>query len=100
MHAQIDYEDGEHEELILAKEVVKLYLTQEEMAQRNLQSNDGIEESKNRDYQEMTALATVLEDYQEEFGHGELVWAKLKGIPAFFILLSIMKRTCHAYDRW
>ena len=80
MHVQVDYEDGEHEELILAKELVRLHLTQEEMAGRNLLSSGETEESKNREYQEMTALATVFEDYQEEFGHGEIVWAKIKGI--------------------
>jgi hypothetical protein len=81
VHAQVDYEDGENEELILAKELVRFHLTQEEMVQRNLQFNGGAEDSKNREFQEMTALATVLEHYQEEFGHGELVWAKLKGTP-------------------
>lgn len=78
--AQILYDDGDKENIILAKELVKLYVSQEEMSARDIKSSYLVEGRKKPDYQEMAALSASLEDIQGEFGHGELVWAKIKGV--------------------
>ncbi|KAI5057949.1 hypothetical protein GOP47_0027964 [Adiantum capillus-veneris] len=75
------YDDGDKEDLILSKERVRLYLSENEMRQRKMPSNSGAEDRKRSEFQEMAVLASVFEDFQEEFRHGELVWAKIKGHP-------------------
>lgn len=75
------YDDGDKENIVLAKELVKLYVSQEEMLARDMKSSYLVEGRKKPDYQEMAALSASLEDIQGEFGHGELVWAKIKGHP-------------------
>ncbi|KAH7331283.1 hypothetical protein KP509_20G024500 [Ceratopteris richardii] len=77
----VDYEDGDQEDLILTKEIIKFYLSDDEMTLRKFTSNGCVSDWKNSDFQEMAALATVFEDFQEEYRHGELVWAKIKGYP-------------------
>lgn len=74
------YDDGDEEDINLPKERIKFNILQEEMEARNIKPGCVSEARKKLDYQEMAALAG-LEDIQGEFGHGELVWAKIKGHP-------------------
>lgn len=77
----VHYDDGDKEDLILAKELIKFYLSDDDIIARKLVLQGEMDERKRLDFQEMAALATVFEDFQEEFRHGELVWAKIKGHP-------------------
>lgn len=76
---QVHYDDGDNEDLNLSKELIKLHLSDAEMTTQNLVE---ISELKKLDFHELAALATVFEDFEEDFCHGELVWAKIKGISA------------------
>ena len=72
---RIDYKDNEMEIVLLSKERLKLKLSHEEWVE--LEISNGL---KGPDPLELVALATAVED-EGLFGHGELVWAKVKGYP-------------------
>ncbi|CAF2286891.1 unnamed protein product [Brassica rapa] len=74
----VKYEDGSSEDLVLYREMIKFFVSREEMELLHLKicTNDvtvGV-----RDYEEMVVLAANLEDSQD-FGPGDIIWAKLSG---------------------
>ncbi|KAJ0259951.1 PWWP domain-containing protein [Hirschfeldia incana] len=74
----VKYEDGSSEDLVLDREMIKFFVSREELEMLHLKicTNDvtvGV-----RDYDEMVVLAANLEDSQD-FGPGDIVWAKLSG---------------------
>ncbi|WZY90153.1 hypothetical protein YC2023_046888 [Brassica napus] len=74
----VKYEDGSSEDLVLDREMIKFFVSREEMELLHLKicTNDvtvGV-----RDYEEMVVLAANLEDSQD-FGPGDIIWAKLSG---------------------
>uniref|UniRef100_M4DYX4 Histone-lysine N-methyltransferase n=1 Tax=Brassica campestris TaxID=3711 RepID=M4DYX4_BRACM len=74
----VKYEDGSSEDLFLDREMIKFFVSREEMELLHLKicTNDvtvGV-----RDYEEMVVLAANLEDSQD-FGPGDIIWAKLSG---------------------
>ncbi|KAL0670956.1 hypothetical protein Bca4012_033660 [Brassica carinata] len=75
---QVKYEDGSSEDLLLDREMIKFFVSREEMELSHLKicTNDvtvGV-----RDYDEMVVLAANLEDSQD-FAPGDIIWAKLSG---------------------
>ncbi|KAJ6723622.1 HISTONE-LYSINE N-METHYLTRANSFERASE ATX2 [Salix koriyanagi] len=74
----IEYEDGDKEDLVLSKEKVKFFISREEMERLNLivcvKSTDG----DGYDYNEMVVLAASLDDCQD-LEPGDIIWAKLTG---------------------
>ncbi|KAF5742713.1 histone-lysine N-methyltransferase ATX2-like [Tripterygium wilfordii] len=77
-HHQVEYEDGDAEDLILSNEKVKFHISPEEMEHLNLTSNVKSLDCEEYDYNEMVALAATLDDCQE-LEAGDIVWAKLTG---------------------
>ncbi|CAN6834083.1 unnamed protein product [Brassica oleracea] len=74
----VKYEDGSSEDLLLDREMIKFFVSREEMELSHLKicTNDvtvGV-----RDYDEMVVLAANLEDSQD-FAPGDIIWAKLSG---------------------
>ncbi|KAG5401813.1 hypothetical protein IGI04_016420 [Brassica rapa subsp. trilocularis] len=74
----VKYEDGSSEDLVLDREMIKFFVSREEMELLHLKicTNDvtvGV-----RDYEEMVVLAANLEDSQD-FAPGDIIWAKLSG---------------------
>ncbi|KAL0740703.1 hypothetical protein Bca4012_082216 [Brassica carinata] len=74
----VKYEDGSSEDLFLDREMIRFFVSREELEMLHLKicTNDvtvGV-----RDYDEMVVLAANLEDSQD-FGPGDIVWAKLSG---------------------
>ncbi|XP_061968612.1 histone-lysine N-methyltransferase ATX2-like isoform X3 [Populus nigra] len=74
----IEYEDGDKEDLMLSNEKVKFFISGEEMERLNLsvcvKSTDG---DRNY-YNEMVVLAASLDDCQD-LEPGDIIWAKLTG---------------------
>ena len=87
---QIEYEDGDKEDLVLSKEKVKFFISREEMERLNLiicvKSTDG----DGYDYNEMVVLAASLDDCQD-LEPGDIIWAKLTGLHqiSWFLSLSL-----------
>lgn len=75
---RIDYQDDEMEMVFISKERVKLKLSPEEWV--DLETST-CEQSRKPDPDELAALAAGVEDHQGQLGHGDLVWAKVKGYP-------------------
>ncbi|GMI70468.1 Arabidopsis TRITHORAX 1, SET DOMAIN PROTEIN 27 [Hibiscus trionum] len=74
----VEYEDGDKEDLMLSNEKLKFHVSHEEMESLNLNfsvnsTNDGC-----YDYDEMVALAASRDDCQE-LEPGDVIWAKLTG---------------------
>lgn len=93
---RIDYQDDEKEMVILSKERVKLKLTPEEWIQLETSTVEHIIEQKKPDPDELAALAAGVEDHQGKLGHGDLVWAKVKGYPMWpaFVMDEEHARAC------
>lgn len=74
----VKYEDGDKEDIALANEKIKFYLSPNEMQQMNLKYSIKSMDSDACDYEEMVVLAASLDDCQEP-EPGDIVWAKLTG---------------------
>jgi hypothetical protein len=85
---QIEYEDGDKEDLMLSNEKVKFFISGEEMERLNLsvcvRSTDG---DRNY-YNEMVVLAASLDDCQD-LEPGDIIWAKLTGLHQISQILSL-----------
>jgi hypothetical protein len=85
---QIEYEDGDKEDLMLSNEKVKFFISGEEMERLNLsvcvKSTDG---DRNY-YNEMVVLAASLDDCQD-LEPGDIIWAKLTGLHQISQILSL-----------
>ncbi|XP_021804783.1 histone-lysine N-methyltransferase ATX2 isoform X1 [Prunus avium] len=75
---QVEYEDGDEEDLILSNERIKFYISREEMESLNLSYSLKSMDNDVYDYNEMVVLAASLDDCQE-LEPGDIIWAKLTG---------------------
>ena len=75
---QVEYEDGDEEDLIFSNENVKFYISRDEMESLNLSRSLKNVDSDVSDYNELVVLAASLDDCQE-LEPGDIVWAKLTG---------------------
>lgn len=80
---QVKYEDGDNEDIVLANEKIKFYLSPNEMRLLNLKYSIKSMDSDACDYEEMVVLAASLDDCQEP-EPGDIVWAKLTGSCILF----------------
>lgn len=80
VYLQIEYDDGEEENLILSNENVKYHVSRNDMEHLKL-SYAKVHDNNVSDYnvEEMLALAASMNDCQD-FEPGDIVWAKLTGI--------------------
>ncbi|XP_073137741.1 histone-lysine N-methyltransferase ATX2-like isoform X2 [Henckelia pumila] len=74
----VKYEDDEEENLILANERVKFYVSHEGMRSLKLRFLENSSETDAIDVNEMMVLAASLDDCQE-VDCGDIIWAKLTG---------------------
>lgn len=76
---QVEYKDGDKENLTLSNERIKFYSSREEMESLNLTRCLNSMDNDVYDYNEMVVLAASLDDC-EEIEPGDTIWAKLTGI--------------------
>ena len=76
---QVEYEDGDEEDLILSNEKLKFHVSHDEMERLNLSFSVNSTNDDGYDYDEMVALAASLDDCQE-LEPGDIIWAKLTGL--------------------
>ncbi|XWS22244.1 hypothetical protein CRYUN_Cryun29cG0017900 [Craigia yunnanensis] len=74
----VEYEDGDEEDLILSNEKLKFHVSHDEMERLNLNFSVNSTNDDGYDYDEMVALAASLDDCQE-LEPGDIIWAKLTG---------------------
>ncbi|EEF34619.1 histone-lysine N-methyltransferase ATX2 [Ricinus communis] len=74
----VEYQDGDKEDLVISNEKIKFYISREEMEQLNLTFSIKSADGDCYDYDEMVALAAVLDDCQD-LEPGDIIWAKLTG---------------------
>ncbi|CAH8320108.1 unnamed protein product [Eruca vesicaria subsp. sativa] len=74
----VKYEDETSEDLVLDREMIRFFVSREEMEQLHLKICTNDVTIGARDYDEMVVLAANLEDSQD-FGPRDIVWAKLSG---------------------
>ncbi|CAK7348099.1 unnamed protein product [Dovyalis caffra] len=84
----IEYEDGDKEDLILSNEKVKFFISREEMERLNLSVSVKSADGDRYDYDEMVVLAASLDDCQD-LEPGDIIWAKLTGLHQIPQLLSL-----------
>ncbi|CAN8247651.1 unnamed protein product [Cochlearia groenlandica] len=74
----VKYGDQYEEDIVLDRELIRFFVSREEMRLLHLKlcSNEGTVSV--RDYDEMVVLATTLEGYQD-FEPGDIIWAKVAG---------------------
>lgn len=77
---QVKYEDGDEEDLILSNEKIKFYISQEEIERLKLSVSSNNIDNDGYDYNEMVVLAATLDGCQEP-EPGDIIWAKLTGVP-------------------
>lgn len=75
---QIEYDDGDVEQLVLSAEKIKFHLSSAGMQNLNLNYDLSSLEQNGPTYNEMLALAATVDDNQS-LEHGDVVWAKLTG---------------------
>ena len=85
---QIEYEDGDKEELIISNEKVKFFISHEEMERLNLTVSVKSTDGDRYDYNEMVVLAASLDDCQD-LDPGDIIWAKVTGLHQISWLLSL-----------
>lgn len=80
IYLQIEYDDGDEENLILSNENVKYHVSRNDMERLKL-SYAKVHDNNVSDcnVEEMLALAASMNDCQD-FEPGDIVWAKLTGI--------------------
>ncbi|KAK4778260.1 hypothetical protein SAY87_018447 [Trapa incisa] len=74
----VKYEDGDTEDLNLAREKIKFFTSPEEMQRLNLKHGSKSTATDSLSYDEMVVLAAGWDDFQE-LESGDIVWAKLTG---------------------
>ncbi|KAJ6956318.1 histone-lysine N-methyltransferase ATX2-like [Populus alba x Populus x berolinensis] len=74
----IEYEDGDKEDLMLSNEKVKFFISGEEMERLNLSVCVKSIDGDRNYYNEMVVLAASLDDCQD-LEPGDIIWAKLTG---------------------
>ncbi|XP_061962098.1 histone-lysine N-methyltransferase ATX2-like isoform X1 [Populus nigra] len=74
----IEYEDGDKEDLIISNEKVKFFISHEEMERLNLTVSVKSTDGDRYDYNEMVVLAASLDDCQD-LDPGDIIWAKVTG---------------------
>ncbi|KAJ4841207.1 hypothetical protein Tsubulata_043984 [Turnera subulata] len=74
----VEYVDGDKEELILSNEKVKFCISREEMERLDLSLSVKNSDGDIYDYDEMVVLAASLDDCQD-LEPGDIIWAKLTG---------------------
>ncbi|KAL8136520.1 hypothetical protein V2J09_002521 [Rumex salicifolius] len=74
----VKYDDGEEEDLMLSREKVKFYISNEQMLQLNLKPHDKSRGGNELDYSELLVLAASL-DESRDHEPGDIIWAKLTG---------------------
>ena len=85
---QIEYEDGDKEDLIISNEKVKFFISHEEMERLNLTVSVKSTDGDRYDYNEMVVLAASLDDCQD-LDPGDIIWAKVTGLHQISWLLSV-----------
>ncbi|XWS35201.1 hypothetical protein CRYUN_Cryun21dG0105900 [Craigia yunnanensis] len=73
---QLEYEDGDEEDLMLSNEKLKFHVSHDEMERLNLSFSVNNTNDDGYDYDEMVALATSLDDCQE-LEPRDIIWVKL-----------------------
>ncbi|XWS20655.1 hypothetical protein CRYUN_Cryun31cG0121900 [Craigia yunnanensis] len=73
---QLEYKDGDEEDLMLSNEKLKFHVSHDEMERLNLSFNVNNTNDDGYDYDEMVALATSLDDCHE-LEPGDIICAKL-----------------------
>ncbi|KAL5998553.1 hypothetical protein ACLOJK_009496 [Asimina triloba] len=81
---QIDYKDGESENLNLLDEKIKFCISRDDMVRLNLKCIPPSKVRKFQNYDEMLVLAAGLDDCQE-FVLGDIIWAKLTEHVALYV---------------
>ena len=76
---QVQYNDGDKEELIISNEKIKFYVSREDMQHLNLSLSVRSMDSDDIDYDEMVVLAASWNDCQDH-EPGDIIWAKLTGM--------------------
>lgn len=77
-HHTIKYGDGDVEELALRREMIKYFISREEMDRLNLKFGSNDVAVGGQDYDEMVVLAASFEGCQD-FEPRDIIWAKLTG---------------------
>ena len=85
---QIEYEDGDKEDLILSNEKVMFFISGEEMERLNLSVCIQSTDVDRNYYNEMVVLAASLDDCQD-LEPGDIIWAKLTGLHRVSQILSL-----------
>lgn len=75
---QVNYVDGDDEDLLLSNERIKFFVSLEEMNRLKLRPRDTSPETDGIDVDEMIVLAASLADC-EALEPGDIIWAKLTG---------------------
>lgn len=76
---QVEYNDGDEEELIISNEKIKFYVSREDMQRLNLSLSVRSMDGDDIDYDEMVVLAASWSDCQDH-EPGDIIWAKLTGM--------------------
>lgn len=76
---QVEYKDGDEEDIILSNERIKFFVSPEEMRHLNLSHGISNSNTEKLDINEMVVLAASL-DNCHELDPGEIIWAKLSGM--------------------
>ncbi|XP_050232395.1 histone-lysine N-methyltransferase ATX2-like [Mercurialis annua] len=74
----VEYQDGDKEHLNLSNEKISFCISREEMEQLDLSLSVKSLDGDSYDFDEMVALAAVLDDCQD-LKPGDIIWAKLTG---------------------
>lgn len=93
MPLQVEYEDGDKEDLILSNEKVKFYISHEEMQHLNFSCSANSMDGDSCDYNEMVVLAASLDDCQD-LEPGDIIWAKLTGLCLIFVFWLLLNLFC------
>lgn len=87
---QVEYEDGDEEDLIISNEKVKFFVSHEDMLHLSLSCSVKSMDGDVYDYNEMLVLAASLDDCQE-IEHGDIIWAKLTGLCLIFFFCLLFE---------
>ncbi|KAL5703167.1 hypothetical protein ACHQM5_028294 [Ranunculus cassubicifolius] len=74
----VNYDDGEEESLVFAKEKIKFFISREEMQRLDLKIKVTSKEDINVINEELFVLATIFDDCTD-VEPGDIIWAKLTG---------------------
>lgn len=89
---QIKYGDGDGEELALQREMIKYFISRQEMELLNLKFGTNDVAVGGQDYDEMLVLAASFDGCQD-FEPRDIIWAKLSGLILYTKLISVFLHT-------